>query len=129
MLLMVMSLPVFFSSCGDDDKDSPDEGVVTEIIGTWGAIITDEDGTQIVSYTFRTNGLFTATFTEETDIFDDDNIQSVTGTYTYNQVTRFLTLNGKSDEGKVINFSVRCEISGNTMVWTEDDGTKTTFVK
>ena len=130
MLFLVAALPLTFASCGSDDKDDDEEiEIVTPIVGTWNGTIKDEDITLMVSYTFRSNGLFTARFDRETSIMDDDNSVVVNGSYTYNQGQKLLSMQGHYDGGKNYSLTARCEISGTTMTWTTSDGETITLRK
>ncbi|MDE6081872.1 MAG: DUF4923 family protein [Muribaculaceae bacterium] len=129
MLMMVVSLPVMFTSCGDDDNDDDIPPVDTPIVGTWGASVTDEDGTVFLTYTFRNTGMFTAQFNDESDSFEEVSKQVINGSYTYTQSANHLTMRGNYTGGGSFGLTVKCVIEGNTMTWTEDDGTVTVFTK
>lgn len=130
MLFLVAALPLAFASCGSDDKDDDKElEIVTPIVGTWNGTIKDDDISLMVSYTFRSTGLFTARFDRETSIMDDVNSLVVNGSYTYNQGQKLLSMQGYYDGGKVYSLTARCEISGTTMTWTTSDGETITLRK
>lgn len=128
--MAVVALPEVFTSCGDDDKDDEPEGVQTAIVGTWNASDAEDGETVFITYTFRSNGMFSARYWSESESFEEDDTLTFNGNYTYLPTSNTLSIEGASTNGsQQLKIKVDCRIAGSTMTWTFTDGSKVVFKK
>ena len=113
-MLLCLMLPLAFTSCGgDDDDNEPKSG---SIVGSW---YTSIYGYGEATVTFGKDGKFTATYTEEGEIYHDR------GTYKYNAPLLIITTTWsdfeEDNDDLPFTQTLQAYIDGDELMIVDDD--------